>query len=448
MIETILDCENFKLESDGDWIVHVVPVEEDVHPLDTSLSILFIKVLSTGKTYYFAFDHPDSIPSITASEFIDKYLLPAKNIKWALNKKSFMHLLPLTDVYDINYCNFTNRNQIFDLQEFDTTAHSLIRRNSNGFRKINKSIPLMKHLESFNDLCAATKKLGCKLDVSMKLFNDVIIETLRCLETSGIYVDKDKFEKYFNVKPNKRGLIFSQYNFYTSTGRPSNSFQGVNYAALNSKDGSRSSFISRYGKDGKIVVIDYTTFHPRIICMLTQYDIPVEIDIYEYLAKLYFQKQNIDEMDKANAKQITFKQLYGAVESKYAHIKYLSNLRTYINKQWNYFKENGYVCTPIFKRKITDKHITDPNPTKVFNYILQAVEGEIALSRLQEIQHFLMNKKTKAVLYTYDAVIYDFHKEDGIDTLNHIRNTMSIDGKFPMKTYIGNSYQTIKQILI
>jgi hypothetical protein len=59
---------------------------------------------------------------------------------------------------------------------------------------------------------------------------------------------------------------------------------------------------------------------------------------------------------------------------------------------------------------------------------------------------YLATKKTKAFLYTYDAVIYDFHREDGFQTLNRIRDIMSFNGKFPMKTYIGDSYQSVKQI--
>jgi len=35
-----------------------------------------------------------------------------------------------------------------------------------------------------------------------------------------------------------------KYNPYTITGRPSNAWRGVNYAALNKTDGSRKSFIS------------------------------------------------------------------------------------------------------------------------------------------------------------------------------------------------------------
>lgn len=447
MIETDADIKRFLIESDGEWIVHIVPVEDEVHPVANSPCILFIKVLKTDKIWYFAFNHPDSIPIVTHAYFV-QLLLDCKNIKWALDRKVFCQLLWLTNVYDANFCGFMKKNAIFEPYEFDTPAHGLVKRNSHNIKKINRAIPLMKHLEAFEDLCDAIQKMRCQLDTPTILVNNVILETLGRLESVGIYVNESVFTKYFDVKPNANGMVFSQYNVYTSTGRPSNRYQGVNYAALNAKDGSRASFVSRYDKDGRIVVVDYTAFHPRIICFLTGYNMSIDTNIYEYLAKLYFHKSSVDDIDISEAKKLTFRQLYGGVEDKYAHIKYLGNLKTFIDKQWEFFNNNGYVETPVFKRKITDKHILDPNPTKLFNYILQAVEGEIAISRLQEVQQFLIGKKTKAFLYTYDAVIYDFHKEDGIVTLNEIQKIMSFEGKFPLKTYIGESYQNVKQITL
>ena len=43
-----------------------------------------------------------------------------------------------------------------------------------------------------------------------------------------------------------KGLEYTQYNPYTSTGRPSNRYNGINYAALNKEDGTRDRFVSRF----------------------------------------------------------------------------------------------------------------------------------------------------------------------------------------------------------
>lgn len=447
MIETINDYTQFEAENvDGDWIVHIVPIDESIHPVDNQPSLLFIRNTFTLKTYYFSFKHPDSRPSLDSTWFINDVLKKSEKIKWALDKKAFVQLLPLTNVYDANLCGFLKDNSIEELDKYETVAHGLIRRHANGIGKLNNSIPLIKHKEMFDDLSNSIIKLIKKFTITEPFIkvNNIILPTLADIESNGIYVNVDTYSKHFSHKPNKSGYVFSQYNVYTSTGRPSNRYGGVNYAALNHSDGSRAAFISRYGTDGQMVLIDYTAFHPRIICQLTNYSIPIETDIYEYLAKLYFNKKVIDETDIANAKQLTFKQFYGGVDEKYSHIKYLSNLKTYISEQWDFFNKNGYIVTPFFQRHITDNHIKDPSPTKIFNYILQAAEGEIAISRIQLVLEYLKNKKTKAILYTYDAVLYDFYKTDGVETLNEIRNIMSFDGLFPMKTYIGTSYQDIK----
>jgi len=451
MIETLDDSNTFELENFyGDWIVHVVPLEDNAHPVDNSPSILFIRNTSTSKTYYFAFDHPDSHPTLDNNYFLNEVLMKSDKIKWALDKKAFCQFFKLKNVYDANLCGFLKNNEIEKLDEFETSAHGMVRRQLNGISKFGRVVPLMKHKESFDDLADAISKMIKRfpVDESFHHVNDIIISTLGEIESNGIYVNSDVFSKHFTTKPNADGYVFSQYNIYTSTGRPSNRYGGVNYAALNHSDGSRKSLVSRYGDSGRMVVVDYTAFHPRIICTLTNYSLSVDIDIYEYLAKLYFKKKTVDETDIANSKQLTFRQLYGGVDDKYSHIKYLTNLNSYINDRWEEFQKNEYVVTPFFKRKITIDHIKEPSPTKVFNYILQAVEGEIAIPRVQMVLEYLKNKRTKAILYTYDAVLYDFHKDDGLETLNEIRRLMSMGGAFPMKTYIGESYQDVKMVSI
>ncbi|MFH1013612.1 MAG: hypothetical protein V1769_03780 [Thermoplasmatota archaeon] len=449
MIETTGDCTRFQRENqDGDWFVYIVPVEEDIHPTVNHPSILFIRNLSTKKTYWFAFEHPDSIPTVPHAWFVNDFLLKSNNHKWTLDTKAFRQMLNLPDMRDANLASHLQHNEIFDLVNYETPAHFLVRKNSGGRGKVNLAIPLMKHKEMFDEIADDVRKVISKYepDNGFFRFDELVIGTLGRLEQQGIFVDREMFRQKYNIDVGLDGITHSQYNVYTSTGRPSNRFGGVNYAALNQTDGTRKCFRSRYGQDGRMVVVDYTTFHPRIICHLTKYQIPVEIDIYEYLAKLYFQKKEIDETDIKNAKQLTFRQFFGGVENDYSHIKYLSNLKLFIDTQWDFFQNNGYVLTPLFGRKITKDHIIDPNPPKVFNYILQATEGEVSIPRVKTVLEYLQDKKTKAVLYTYDAVLYDFHKDDGYETLKEIRRIMSFDGMFPMKTYIGETYHDVRLI--
>jgi len=264
------------------------------------------------------------------------------------------------------------------------------------------------------------------------------------IESNGIYVNEECFKKHFDAKIYPNGKVYSQYNIYTSTGRPSNHFDGVNYAALNKEDGSRSCFVSRYGEEGEMVLIDYSAFHPRIICKLVDFPMDINEDIYKYLGELYF-KRKVAEYDMEEIKKITMRQFYGGVDEEYKHIKYLTKTNQFIEDNWKFFKTNGYVLTPMFKRKITDRHLKDANPTKLFNYILQATETEIALSAIKLVNDLLRNKKTKSILYTYDSILFDFHKKETY-LIDEIMKIMMLGNQFPIKVYKGDSYNSVAQI--
>jgi len=120
--------------------------------------------------------------------------------------------------------------------------------------------------------------------------------------------------------------------------------------------------------------------------------------------------------------------------------------KSFIEKNWVFFQENEYVLTPIFGRKITNKHLKNGNPSKLFNYILQATETEIALTALNRINDYLRNKLTKPILYTYDSILFDFYKNDGFDVLKEIYSIMMLNNRFPVKIYSGDNYNNMIQI--
>mgnify|MGYP003704576765 CR=1 FL=1 len=166
---------------------------------------------------------------------------------------------------------------------------------------------------------------------------------------------------------------------------------------------------------------------------------------YSYLAKYYFNKQKLEEEDIAAAKQYTFTQIYGGFEKKWLHIPYFAKIQEYIDHRWKFFTENGYIETPKYKRKIKECHIPDANPSKLFNYILQAFETEMAVDVLGDLLGDLNGKKTVPILYTYDSILFDAHKHDKLDTIKRLKNTME-RSKFPVKVYAGKDYKNMKQI--
>ena len=79
------------------------------------------------------------------------------------------------------------------------------------------------------------------------------------------------------------------------------------------------------------------------------------------------------------------------------------------------------------------------NPAKLMNYMMQSLETSNNVLILKDVLRYLKNKKTKIALYTYDAILFDFSKEDGKQTLLDIEEIMSREGKFPIKHKFSNN---------
>ncbi len=437
--------DSYKNVKNGPILLWVIPSDEFLHPCLTDISVVFIKDIENNKTFCVSFNHPDLLPIVDEKTFVND-LNSLQGKKWVFDKKSCLQLLPIENLLDINLWMHLKDNRMIDKIEIETNAHKFIYRTKRKSGDLNNVVPLLKHKEMFEKMCELFYGYDINiLDDGYNMENSTIIETLSELESNGIYVDSDCFIKHFDAEIQPNGLVYSQYNIYTSTGRPSNHFDGVNYAALNKDDGSRKCFISRYGEDGTMVLIDYSAFHPRIICNLIGFNLSVNDDIYKYLGEMYFNRK-ITEYDMDEIKRITMRQLYGGVEEKYEHIKYFNVLKEFINLQWIDFNKNSYIRTPLFGRKITNQHLQDANPNKLFNYILQATETEIASLAIREVNEYLRDKKTKAVLYTYDSLLFDFYKEEGMEILMRIANIMKMNNTLPIKIYMGESYESVKQM--
>jgi hypothetical protein len=111
----------------------------------------------------------------------------------------------------------------------------------------------------------------------------------------------------------------------------------------------------------------------------------------------------------------------------------------YINKKWNEINTDNCVYTDIYKRKLTYDNYQDLNRNKVFNYLIQAYETESNIKKILFIQDYLLDKKTKLVLYGYDSFLFDFSKQDGVEILTEIKNILEQKKHFT-KSKMGLNY--------
>jgi hypothetical protein len=212
-------------------------------------------------------------------------------------------------------------------------------------------------------------------------------------------VDPELFERYF--KKETEDYIYTQYNLNTTTMRPSNKFGGINFAALNKSNGERECFIPR---NDFFIEMDISAMHPTIFANLSGYSF-LNSDVHESFAEMY-------GVDYAQAKEITFKQMYGGVWKEYAHLEFFQKLISYTNELWNKFQTEGYIECPISKHIFKKDELEDMNPQKLFNYVLQNLETSTNVLIMWDILKLLRGKNTKLILYVYDSFLFDVDKTE------------------------------------
>jgi hypothetical protein len=217
------------------------------------------------------------------------------------------------------------------------------------------------------------------------------------LERAGIKVDQTKFKQYYDKEVDE--FIYTQYNLNTLTTRPSNTFGGINFSALNKDNGERECFIPR---NNFFLEMDISAYHPTLLANLLDYTFDSD-DIHGDFAKMY-------NVDYTQAKEITFKQLYGGIWKEYRDIPFFQKAQSYIDNLWEHFNSLGYTVCPISDHKFIKREMEDMNPQKLLNYVLQNLETANNILILYEIFKILRGKNTKLVLYVYDSFLFDVDK--------------------------------------
>lgn len=400
----------------------------------------FVYDYATKDKHYFNFCHPDVDVNDTLKSFI-KYIKSEDRDVYVNNKKRYKYILKNCNLIDVNLFGFLRDNEIIEEQDSETYLSIKIR--VGDINDMNVIYPYVNHQKDFDQEVLQIETLNeeKKDSYCFKFFNNVISDTLYEVEKNGIKIDESIFKEHFKAKTND-GYVYTQYNIYNPTGRPSNKFDSVNYVALNKEDGCRKSFVSRYD-GGHLMMIDFTGFHPYIVSNLIDYKVPDNETIYEHLAKQYYNVDVVDAETMGKSKKLTMVNLYGQIKDQYLSIPYFAKTDQLKNKYWEMFEKKGYVTTPIYKRKITINHIKDPNKNKLFAYIIQAAETEYGLNSLGNVIKYLSDKPMLPILYVYDSILFDVSKDVTQQTLNDVIDIVK-NKKFKVKVYTGNNYHDLK----
>jgi len=412
-----------------DCFIRLIPKSNNYHPVLTNLSLVYIRPLNHRKGYIICLDHNESF-GIDKTEIIN-WLSNNTNRLWVLDKKEAMHwIYPLKDkLFDVNFIEH------IDTSNVGTKCIDFYYSKYVNLSNINCLIPISKHYEESEALFEIISPIiKNPISLEFEFQNNRTTEVFYQIEKNGINLDKNCFIEYYKDKMHypefniSKGRIYTQYNLYTTTTRPSNTFNNVNFAALNKDNGERTCYKPEFDK---FIELDFQGYHPRLIGELIKFELPKEQNTYEYLGQLL----NVSPQD---AKELTFKQLYGGVWSEYQHKPFFKQVDMFIDGMWDTYQyDNSYTtANKVFKRD--DESITR---NKLFNYIIQSYETSNNVQLLEQVLDYLKDKKTKLVLYTYDAFLFDYSQED-----DAIFPEITKILEYPVSIKQGTSYHGLTKI--
>ena len=413
LVESKEQLDRFYNSSYKEVFVEIIPYNDKVHPTQNSICAVYIRPLQSTKGFIIPISHSE-----TLSVHIDdvKHILSQYNSIYVRDKKEFLHYLIFKTLYDITL------NSPPYIQEY-TQTHSFFYHKMGDKKDLNRIIPIVKHYEYceklFNDLKP-------RIDEPINdFYNTKTSVVFNAIERSGIRINRDEFQSRFHDHDGE--YTYTQFNFKTLTGRPSNRFKGVNYAAINKDNGDRKSFIPR---NDILLELDISAYHPTLLSHLLDYEFDSG-DIHMAFAKMY-------GVEYGKAKELTFKQMYGGVFDQYKELEFFKRMQVYTDDLWARFQNEGSIECPISKHIFKKEELHDMKPQKLLNYVLQNLETATNVRILWEIFKILKGKNTKLVLYTYDSFLFDFDDSER-EIIKEILNVFKIN-KLQIKHSYGKTY--------
>ena len=417
----------------------VIPIfkEPFLHPLhkDNGLSALWCQVESAEEPFFLIQHHPDSNKMMEDYKWLNDKLIQTPD------KKLLNHFYKFDNVVDKNFIWWIDTGKPFQ-NNIRNNAIDFLSNKYYNVKKLNEIIPLSKHNEYCSDVYKGMAKpyVGGTDDYYMNDF----IEAFGSIEKYGVKVSNDVCD-IFDMRVKKHisnGKLYSNYNLWTTTGRPSNSFGSVNFAALPPE--KRKAIVA---ENDYLVEMDYDAYHLRIISQLVKYDFGKD-SVHKHLAKHY-------GCSYEESKQRSFQLLYGGIDKQTREkVPFFNLTHKFINNKWDEINKNKYILTDIYRRRIILENYNDLNKSKLFNYLIQALETELNVKKILLIQDYLLDKKTKLVLYGYDSFLFDFSKQDGVETLKEIKKILEVKTDVPgdtepyfyTKSKMGSNYGEMQDI--
>ena len=385
LIENKDQVNSFRRKGYKKAYVEVIPFSNTIHPVLNNISLVYIKPLNGDKGYMVTINHSEAF---TVENNLVTELLDEIETIYVRDKKNFLHY------YFHKTCHQTEPTSPTDIPKEPQVYQHFYKLYPNK-EDINRIIPITKHYE-YCEILYENQIFPSEVN---PFYNDKMPLVFNMIERNGLKIDNDIFNEYFD-NPSK-DFIYTRYNLNTLTTRPSNSFKGINFAALNKENGERKCFIPR---NDIFIDLDISAYHPNLLARVIDYKFDDE-DIHEAFAKMY-------GVDYKKAKELTFKQMYGGVFKQYEHLEFFSKVKKFTTELWETFNNEGEIICPISNYRFRKDNLEDMNPQKLLNYFLQNLETSNNVIILWKILKVLRGMNTKLVLYVYDSFLFDYDKNE------------------------------------
>jgi len=406
-----------RLELSDEAFIQVIQANDRFHPKLSRPSLVYYH--NSKKGYMFVISHSEGFS--LDIKLVESFLKKHSKI-YLLDKKLHSYFLDLPNAIDVQFIYIDKHNE-YNPFDCETPVHRDFYIKWGNMPILNEIIPIAKHYERCQCVYNLVKDYF-DLESNVELQN-TFVEAYKKVEEVGIKVDLSCFSKKFELKQKECSLsgntIYTSYNTYNLTGRPTNSFNGVNFLAIPKEQDFRECFVA--GNDF-LVEFDFDAYHLRLISRLIGFEPPKE-SFHTYLGRLYFGTQDLTPEQYKESKAITFKQLYGGIEEAYKEIPFFASLTEYIEKQWKLYKDQKAVTLPTGRIL---RSMQGMNKLKLFNYIVQNLETKENIEKITAINKLLSDKKTKLILITYDSFLFDFAQEDGKSLLKEIKSCLESGG--------------------
>jgi hypothetical protein len=408
--------------------VELMSLSEHTHPALTTPCVLYYNDFEKG--YIIPINHSEAF-SLSIDQ-IQTFLRGIPKI-YLLDKKWHSYFLDLPNGIDLYFTLLDIEGKIPDVQCY-TPVHLDYYEKFKYSPVVNNYIPISKHYERCECMFEMVKEYAGR--ESNTEWQNKYTEVYKWVEEQGILVDEKLFDKYFETPWKGRSLrdskVYSSYNLYNITSRPTNAFNSINFLAFNKENGSRTAFIP---ENDAFVEFDFDGYHIRLIADAMYTDIPQDQSIHEYLGKQYFNKEELTPEEYQEAKKITFRQMYNGVEEEYMHIEFFEDVYHTVRAMWTAYTNNGFLELPN-GRKLTQENA---NPQKLFNYYIQCLETVNNVKKLNKLKDHLKDKQSKVLLVVYDSILIDYAVSDGKGTLSQIKDILE-EGGYKVKAKKGDNY--------